>query len=167
MMPIVYPLSLPLSFSPSLSLSLSSLSLPLSLPPSFSPSLSLSLSSLSLPLSLPPSFSPSLSLSLSSLSLPLSLSLFPPLSLNRLRTDGSNLIQDRKYHLQTFKQSFIGREFVDWLITRGEVGTREEGTQLGRQFVDAGVFRHGKERREREREREDICACMYIIITKE
>ncbi|XP_019854510.1 PREDICTED: DEP domain-containing mTOR-interacting protein-like [Amphimedon queenslandica] len=61
---------------------------------------------------------------------------------SRLKTDGSNLIQDRKYHLQTFKQSFIGREFVDWLITRGEVSTREEGTQLGRQFVDAGVFRH-------------------------
>ena len=78
----------------------------------------------------------------------LSLSLF---FLKRLRTDGSNLIQDRKYHLQTFKQSFIGREFVDWLITRGEVSTRDEGTILGRQFLDAGVFRHG-----RERERETV-----------
>lgn len=62
----------------------------------------------------------------------------------RLRTDGSNLIQDRKYHLQTFKQCFIGREFIDWLITRGEVDTREEGVDLGRQFIEAGVFRHGK-----------------------
>jgi hypothetical protein len=31
---------------------------------------------------------------------------------------------------------------VDWLITRGEANTREEGVQLGREFLEAGVFRH-------------------------
>ena len=61
----------------------------------------------------------------------------------RLRTDGSNLIQDRRYHLQSFKQCFIGRELVDWLITRGEVNTRDEAVVLGTQLLDAGVFRHG------------------------
>ena len=40
------------------------------------------------------------------------------------------------------------------MITRGEVNTRDEGIQLGRQFVEAGVFRHGKREGERERERE-------------
>ena len=64
--------------------------------------------------------------------------------LSRLRTDGSNLIQDRKYHLQTYKQSFIGREFVDWLITRGECNTREEAVKLGKEFLEAAVFRHGE-----------------------
>ena len=52
---------------------------------------------------------------------------------------------------------------MDWLITRGEANTREEATDIGRQLVDAGVFRHGereetlqelKRQRERERERE-------------
>ena len=35
------------------------------------------------------------------------------------------------------------------MITRGEVNTRDEGIQLGRQFIEAGVFRHGKRERER------------------
>ena len=62
----------------------------------------------------------------------------------RLRTDGSNLIQDRKFHLTTYKQCFVAREFVDWLITRGEASSREEGSEIGKQLMDAGVFKHGE-----------------------
>ena len=61
----------------------------------------------------------------------------------RLRNDGSNLIKDRKYHLTTYKQAFVGREFVDWLISRGEASSRIEAVEIGKQLLDAGVFRHG------------------------
>ena len=61
----------------------------------------------------------------------------------RLRNDGSNLIKDRKYHLTTYKQAFVGREFVDWLISRGEASSRIEAVDIGKQLLDAGVFRHG------------------------
>ena len=86
----------------------------------------------------------SLSLSLSP-SLSLSLSLSPSLPLaHRLRSDGSNLIQDRRYHLSSFKQCFIGRELVDWLLARGEASSRPEAVDLGRRLLEAGVFKHGK-----------------------
>lgn len=62
----------------------------------------------------------------------------------RLRNDGSNLIKDRKYHLTTYKQAFVGREFVDWLISRGEASSRIEAVDIGKQLLDAGVFRHGR-----------------------
>lgn len=32
---------------------------------------------------------------------------------------------------------------MDWLITRGEANTREEAIKLGKDFLEAGVFRHG------------------------
>ena len=71
-------------------------------------------------------------------------SLVPSLSPHRLRSDGSNLIQDRRYHLSSFKQCFVGRELVDWLLARGEASSRPEATDLGRRLLEAGVFRHGK-----------------------
>jgi len=36
----------------------------------------------------------------------------------------------------------VAREFVDWLISKGEAQTRQEAVQIGMQLVDAGVFRH-------------------------
>ena len=65
-------------------------------------------------------------------------------TLSRIRSDGSNLIKDRKYHLATYKQAFVAREFVDWLISRGEASSRIEAVEIGRQLLDAGVFRHGE-----------------------
>lgn len=61
-----------------------------------------------------------------------------------MRGDGSQLIQDRKYHLKTYKECFVGKEFVDWLITKGEARSRADAVDLGRQLVDAGVISHGR-----------------------
>ena len=61
----------------------------------------------------------------------------------RIRSDGSNLIKDRKYHLTLYKQVFVAREFVDWLISRSEASSRIEAVDIGKQLLDAGVFRHG------------------------
>lgn len=65
-------------------------------------------------------------------------------SISRLKNDGSNLIQDRKYHLKSYKQCFVGKDFVDWLIARGEATNRADAIDLGKQFVEAGVISHGK-----------------------
>ena len=62
----------------------------------------------------------------------------------RLSGDGSNLIQDRRYHLTTFKNCFIGKEFVGWLVARGEAHTRADAVEIGKQMLDAGVFAHGE-----------------------
>ncbi len=62
----------------------------------------------------------------------------------RLRSDGSNLIQDRKYHLKSYKQCFVAKDFVDWLVGRGEATNRQDAVDLGKQLVDAEVISHGK-----------------------
>lgn len=62
----------------------------------------------------------------------------------RIRSDGSSLIQDRKYHLKTYKQCFVAKDFVDWLLARGEATTRSDAVTLGKQLVDAGVICHGE-----------------------
>jgi len=62
----------------------------------------------------------------------------------RIRTSTPGLIADRKYHLHTYKQCIVGREFVDWLIVQGDVKDREEALEFGKKLVKAGVIRHGK-----------------------
>lgn len=69
---------------------------------------------------------------------------YPPGHLHRLRGDGSNLIQDRKYHLSTFKNCFVGKEFVEWLVTRGEAPTRPDAVEIGKQLLETGVIAHGE-----------------------
>ena len=68
----------------------------------------------------------------------------PCFSLFRLKGDGSNLIQDRKYHFTTYKQCFMGKEFVDWLLTNNEAASRPEAVELGRKMLEVGLFRHGE-----------------------
>ena len=62
---------------------------------------------------------------------------------HRMRGDGSNLIRDRKYHLHSYHSCFVGQEFVDWLVKKGEAQNRKEATEIGMQLVDAGVIKHG------------------------
>ena len=61
----------------------------------------------------------------------------------RMKGDGSGLVQDRKYHLTSYKQCFIGKEFVDWMLAKGEASSRPEAIDIGRKLLEAGVFRHG------------------------
>ena len=54
------------------------------------------------------------------------------------------LVQDRKYHLTTYKTCFVGSQLVDWLVQKGEASNREEAVKLGRELLDAGIFAHGE-----------------------
>ena len=40
-------------------------------------------------------------------------------------------VKDRKYHLTTYKQCFVGSEAVDFLVSSGAAETREDAVQLG------------------------------------
>ena len=62
----------------------------------------------------------------------------------RLCGETPPLIQDRKYHLTTYKTCFVGSQLVDWLVQKGEASGREEAVQLGRELLDAGMLAHGE-----------------------
>lgn len=41
-------------------------------------------------------------------------------------------IEDRKYHLKTYKECFVGKEAVDYLVASGAAPTRQDAVELGR-----------------------------------
>jgi len=54
------------------------------------------------------------------------------------------MIKDRRFHLRSYNQCFIGSEMVDWLLKKGEVESRIEAIQMMQKLVDYGVLHHGK-----------------------
>ena len=59
----------------------------------------------------------------------------------RMRSTGGLDIRDRMYHLRSYRQCFVAREVVDWLV--GELNvSRGEATQIGRRLVALGWIRH-------------------------
>jgi hypothetical protein len=51
-------------------------------------------------------------------------------------------IEDRKYHLRIYPQTFIGRELVDWFLSNKIFVTREDAVAFGKVLVERGVIRH-------------------------
>lgn len=41
-------------------------------------------------------------------------------------------VADRRYHLSSYKQCFIGREAVDYLVESGSASTRQQAVEIGR-----------------------------------
>ena len=62
-------------------------------------------------------------------------------ALRRLVTSGGVVIRDRRHLLQSYRQAFVGREAVDWLVMNEEL-TRAEAVELGERWVDLGLVRH-------------------------
>uniref|UniRef100_A0A7S3LJY5 DEP domain-containing protein n=1 Tax=Aplanochytrium stocchinoi TaxID=215587 RepID=A0A7S3LJY5_9STRA len=50
--------------------------------------------------------------------------------------------KDRKYHLQTFKNCFIGSEAVTEMVDSGLVPSRDEAVQLGKEMLKEGLLKH-------------------------
>lgn len=61
---------------------------------------------------------------------------------SRVRTGAPGMIADRKYHLHTYKQCFVGNEFVSWLVEEGDVKDRDEAIEFGQKLVKANIIRH-------------------------
>lgn len=51
-------------------------------------------------------------------------------------------LKDRRYHLQTYKQVFLGKEVVDYLVNKGHAADREDAVQLGRALQPHLSFEH-------------------------
>jgi hypothetical protein len=66
-------------------------------------------------------------------------------SLNDIATqfrDGVE-IKDRKYRFTTFRNCFVGKEAVDFIVRCGLASTRDEGVRLGRSIMkEIGSFEH-------------------------
>ncbi|XP_019618159.1 PREDICTED: uncharacterized protein LOC109465380 [Branchiostoma belcheri] len=53
----------------------------------------------------------------------------------------SGLIKDRKYNLRTYRNCFVGREFVDWLVKEKGL-ERAEAVEMGQKLVTRGFGHH-------------------------
>ncbi|CEM31849.1 unnamed protein product [Vitrella brassicaformis CCMP3155] len=51
-------------------------------------------------------------------------------------------IKDRMYHLKTYKNCFVGQDFVDYLLRRFQLRLREEAIQVGQQLFLSCFFSH-------------------------
>ena len=51
-------------------------------------------------------------------------------------------IKDRKHHLKTYKQCFIGKDAVDFLVDNGHAITRDDAVSLGRALQQSYLFEH-------------------------
>jgi len=51
-------------------------------------------------------------------------------------------IEDRKYHLKTYKECFVGKEAVDYLVNSGAAATRQDAVELGRALQSTYLFEH-------------------------
>jgi small-conductance mechanosensitive channel len=59
----------------------------------------------------------------------------------RLATSGEVAIRDRRHLLRVYRDAFVGREAVDWLVARFGL-TRAEAVELGERWVELGLVRH-------------------------
>jgi hypothetical protein len=58
-------------------------------------------------------------------------------------------VKDRRYHLKTYKQVFVGSEAVDFLVNSGLAASRDEAVRIGLELQhDFNFFSHvvGKSR---------------------
>ena len=63
----------------------------------------------------------------------------------RAKNEDCQLIKSRPCHDFVYRKCFTGRELVDWLIQNGEVSDRGQGLILGRELLDQGIIKHGKQ----------------------
>src|SRR5689334_6113088 len=49
-------------------------------------------------------------------------------------------IKDRKHHLRTYRQCFVGKDFIDWFITRGI--KREDILVIATKMIEQKFIEH-------------------------
>lgn len=54
----------------------------------------------------------------------------------------SVVIKDRKHLLSTYKQCFVGREAVDWLVASSHAASRADAVRIGRALSEIAFFEH-------------------------
>ncbi len=61
-----------------------------------------------------------------------------------LHEEDPPLIKDRRFHLKSYDNCFVGNEMVNWLVKKGEVESRLEAVAMMQKLLDHGVVHHGK-----------------------
>ena len=61
---------------------------------------------------------------------------------NEMQSDKGVHIKDRLWHWRWYESSWVGSEFVTWLIERTDLNTREEATKFAQDLMDRDLFEH-------------------------
>ncbi|CAM9567699.1 unnamed protein product, partial [Sphacelaria rigidula] len=48
----------------------------------------------------------------------------------------------RDYGCTVFKNAFVGKEAVDWMVSRDVAGSRAEAVAIGQRLVEFGLMEH-------------------------
>lgn len=60
-----------------------------------------------------------------------------------MREDNGVPIKEHRWHRAKYAESFIGHEFVTWLVREfRDVSTRDQGTEWGAKLMERGLFEH-------------------------
>ncbi|XP_056330850.1 DEP domain-containing mTOR-interacting protein [Danio aesculapii] len=60
----------------------------------------------------------------------------------RLRLHEAKVIKDRRHHLRTYPNCFLGKEIVDWLIEHKEASDRDTANKIMQKLLDHSIIHH-------------------------
>lgn len=64
-----------------------------------------------------------------------------------MREDGGVSIKEHQWHRNKYPESFVGHEFVNWLVREfRDVSTREQASEWGTKLLDRGLYEHCRSR---------------------
>lgn len=63
---------------------------------------------------------------------------------SRLRLHEGKVIKDRRHHLRTYPNCFVGRELVDWLLDHKEASDRNTAVRIMQRLLDQSIIHHGE-----------------------
>uniref|UniRef100_A0A3Q2XX05 DEP domain containing MTOR-interacting protein n=1 Tax=Hippocampus comes TaxID=109280 RepID=A0A3Q2XX05_HIPCM len=61
---------------------------------------------------------------------------------SRLRLHEGKVIKDRRHHLRTYPNCFVGKELIDWLIEHKEASERETAIKIMQKLLDQSIIHH-------------------------
>lgn len=60
----------------------------------------------------------------------------------RLRLHEARMIKDRRHHLRTYPNCFLGKEIIDWLIEHKEATDRDTAIKIMQKLLDHSIIHH-------------------------
>lgn len=60
----------------------------------------------------------------------------------RLRLHEGKVIKDRRHHLRTYPNCFVGRELIDWLLDHKESSDRHTAVRIMQRLLDQSIIHH-------------------------
>lgn len=63
---------------------------------------------------------------------------------SRLRLHEGKVIKDRRHHLRTYPNCFVGRELIDWLLDHKEASDRHTAVRIMQRLLDQSIIHHGE-----------------------